>query len=579
MSSTYLWGMSNWRWYILLISLAILSLSSCDDRPKLGYSQSGQKVMQGDSIAWAQLDYDDTEWGHEDDHLTEEVFWSRIKVKIPPTQTPLRHYGITVVGTGAYEAYWDGVYLGRNGRLAIEGQSEIPGTYHWHTILPDSLLSPGEHVLASRITKTYLNGGQHQYLFFDEFYELANGPLQVAKFMFMIAGALIITGIYFFFLYVTEPRDFALLTFSVICLAFMALLLLEHLKSYYFYAYPFQKTRLEIIGYLHFSLTILIPLFFLLLFEVPWRWWVLLAVVSTVIYLDVTYHDKYDHVARYYTRTTWVYAMLIVGYAAIKAKKGAYWIIISLTIGFLMVRTINNIDINYVASYDISLFLAFALLVVTMIYVLTSRRRDVRLAYEASLVRSERLKNELLRKNIRPHFIMNTLTSLIDWVEEQPKEGVRFIHALADEFEILNTIADEKLIPVEQELRLCENHLRVMGYRKEVDYEWTTHGVDEEALIPPAIIHTGLENGVTHSLPNADGKVVFALDYQQTTKGEEYRLQTIAPIRPSTNDRLREGTGSRYIKARLQESYQDRWSYISQPTANGWEMIIKIQYL
>ncbi len=99
-------------------------------------------------------------------------------------------------------------------------------------------------------------------------------------------------------------------------------------------------------------------------------------------------------------------------------------------------------------------------------------------------------------------------------------------------------------------------------------------------IIPPAIIHTAVENGVTHGLPLEDGTITFRLSFETTSIYRQYTLQTIADKRPSGNLVQRgasgEGTGTRYIKSRLQESYQDRWVLISRPTEQGWEMIVQI---
>ena len=177
---------------------------------------------------------------------------------------------------------------------------------------------------------------------------------------------------------------------------------------------------------------------------------------------------------------------------------------------------------------------------------------------------------------------MNTLTSLIDWVEESPKEGAAFIHALADEFELLNEIADYQQIPIGQEIRLCQNHLKVMGYRKEINYLWEQEGIDPNDIIPPAIIHTAVENGVTHGLPNEEGNITFRLVYEITKGYRQYTLTTVAQRRtPSTsakNNKTGHGTGLRYIRARLQESYQDRWELLNQPTEEGWQTIIRIKH-
>ena len=42
-------------------------------------------------------------------------------------------------------------------------------------------------------------------------------------------------------------------------------------------------------------------------------------------------------------------------------------------------------------------------------------------------LQTERLRGDLLKKNLRPHFLMNSLTALMEWVETNPEKAVDFI--------------------------------------------------------------------------------------------------------------------------------------------------------
>ncbi len=568
--------------HLLFVALLVAILASSCEPARLRYSFDWAVVQMADSTQFklSALEYDDSHWEYESDVDDESVFWARMRVQLPPEERTRKNFGVQVVATAAYEAYWDGVYLGTNGQLKENGFREVPGYYQWFSAIPDTLLTDGEHVLAIRGTKGYEDPGFHAYFFIDEYFELTRGPLQVSKYMFMLAGAFLITAIYFLFSFAAQPKEYANLIFGVICLAFMSLLLMEYLKLFYQYPYPFQRTRLEIIGYLHAALVLLVPIFFMIHFNFKWTAPAILGIVLVIAYHEYFCHEKFDWLAQRYAFLMWLFSVLLVGYAMYEKKEGAIWVMVSLASAYFLVKFMPYIDFPYMSSYDVSVFLSFILLALTMLYVMSLKRKSERRSYELSLVRSERLKNELLKKNIRPHFIMNTLTSLIDWVEESPKEGVAFIHALADEFELLNEIADYKQIPVGQEIRLCKNHLKVMGYRKEVQYVWEEEGVDVNEIIPPAIIHTAVENGVTHGIPTEDGTVTFRLSYQTTSSYREYALRTIAGKRSNgtfvQKGASSDGTGVRYIKSRLQESYQDRWKLINQPTSEGWETIIRI---
>ena len=228
----------------------------------------------------------------------------------------------------------------------------------------------------------------------------------------------------------------------------------------------------------------------------------------------------------------WFFSSGIVVFGVYKKMQGARLVLLALLACVL---------IRFITSFGISLYLGFSLILLGMFYLLSLRIKEQRLAYENSLVQSTRLRLELLKKNIQPHFLMNTLTSLIDWVEESPKKGVLFIESLAKEFDHFNQIEEQTLIPISQEIALCRTHLEIMEYRKEVNYSWEEEGIDPDQKIPPAILHTLLENGITHSLPLEDNS-----------------------------------TGLKYIKARLTESYHSKWDFTSEPTDHGWKSILKI---
>ncbi len=569
------------RIYIIPLLLSLLLLSSCNNH-KAYYWPNNIKVQIGDDMDWAAKDFDVSQWeDHDTLPVTDKgVFWARLSVQLPEEFKDEKNKGIMIGATAAYEAYWDGQYLGVNGRLKQDHSPEIPGTYHRFFSLPDSLISPGKHILALRATKSYKEPSSHAYCMVSDYQYLLQGRLQFCNYMFLIAGIFLITAIYFFFLFINRPKEIASLIFGVICLVFFGLLMMEYSKHFYAYTYPFQRTRLVIIGYCHAAISVLIPLFLMLQFKFPWKKGLFAALIGVVLYYEWSMYECFDALAIVHHNIVTIFSMIIILYACYKKQQGAFVLLAACTIGIIIDFVMPHVArFHFVSTFDVSVFIWFVLMLLGMLYLLTINRQAERQQYEHSLVESERLKNELLKKNIRPHFIMNTLTSMIDWVEESPKEGVKFIHALAGEFEILNQIADYKLIPITQEINLCRSHLNVMGYRKEIQYDWEEVNIDPNEIIPPAIIHTAVENGVTHSIPNEEGKITFRLIYEKAKQFKQYTLQTIAPKRPKPTTNIAdvpEGTGMKYIKSRLQESFPNQWEVQSHATNEGWETIIKI---
>ncbi|WP_286967255.1 histidine kinase [Flavobacterium sp. UBA4854] len=476
--------------------------------------------------------------------------------------------GLQINAFGAFDVYWDGVLVGRNGQMAKSDRAEVPGTETSYYQIPKKLSNLGKHtviLIGSQVYNREAERGIDVKL--KNYLQLHRSPLVVVSFMNLMAGAFLIAGIYYFFLYINSTRkELAVLLFGIICLLFFCLLIIEYVKYYLEIPYDQFYTRLKIIGWLTFAISMLVPWYFMLQFEFKRKKLFLILLFISLLAVYIGYYGHYDISAAYFTITARFFSIIIAIDAAIRKTKGGLIVAAGLLAGVV---------VNYFMFYDFGLFIAFTILVLCMLYLHTIRAKAMEEAHNASLLLSSRLQLELIKKNIQPHFLRNTLTSLIDWIEESPKEGVVFIRALAEEFDIMNDIAEDTLIPIRQEIDLCRRHLEVMSFRKEICYEWQEEEIDEKETIPPAIFHTIIENGITHSLPPEQGCIVFCLKFTREKQFKEYTLLTFAKNRKAKKEK-RIGTGFKYIEARLTESYGTKWSFDSHSVEKGWETIIKI---
>lgn len=563
------------RFLLSVILLSVL-LSSCEEHVDHARFLDG-RVMVGDNKLWAEPSFDDQSWPSYLDTFDREIIWERMPVEIPDHED-YRYDNVIMIGaTANFDAYFDGVYIGNNTGLEEGTVTQKPGYYQTNFLIPDSLNTIGEHLVAMRYHRVNDDQGFHSFSIIGNHTGMLRVPLQISKFMFLFAGMYLIIGISYLLMFFSNSKNHSLIIFSLICFLYFSLLMFEYLKLFYQYSYSFQNTRMEIIAWLNMAVAFFIPCFFSLHFSFPWKK-ILFALMGAIIigmYMQSENGD-YDDMAKYHNLIMWFFSFVILGYAAFKKQSYALIPLAGLVLAFSIVLWLPKFFFPFVSAFDISLFVSFAVLILSILITSSLKRKEDRKAYEDSILQSEKLKTELLKKNIRPHFIMNTLTSMMDWVEESPKEGVKFIGSLAEEFEILNEIADHKLVPITQEINLCKSHLRVMGYRKEVKYLWEEHGIDPNEIIPPAIIHTIIENGITHSIANERGEVKFKLSFEKDEKFKKYTIQTFAGNRKK-NDQLIEGTGTKYIKSRLKESYAEAWELISHATDSGWETVIKIK--
>ncbi|MBO3697250.1 sensor histidine kinase [Roseivirga sp. E12] len=524
----------------------------------------------GDHPAWAEKDWNDNTWERRIKYVPDgQIFWSRTKIDILTAPEEFRPYGLQIDPYAEYEIFWDGVLIGENGNPGQEAELPPEGEL-WITYgIPRHLATEGEHVLALRLSNYYFPDHVGRYeLEIADYDDLLTDLLIKTSYMHVFAGAFLIISIYFLFLFLNNRKEYPTLIFSICCFLIFALVLTVFSKDYVPVHYSLHVIRLQIINSFLLGISFLIPYYFSIQFPYPRRGLSLILYAALLIFFWLKDGHAFDFKTVSMVLSMWCFSFGMVAYGAYKNVRGA-----RLVLGTLLL----SIAVFLASGFVVSMYTGMGLILLGMLYLLTLNIKAQRLAYENSLVQSTRLRLELLKKNIQPHFLMNTLTSLLDWVEESPKKGVLFIEALAKEFDLFNQIEDQTLIPIAQEIALCKTHLEIMEYRKEINYTWEEEGIELEQKVPPAILHTLLENGITHSLPLEENNIKFKLIFESADDHKSYTFLTFANVASQTTIK-EEGTGLKYIKARLTESYGAKWELDAERVNHGWKNVIKIYH-
>ena len=213
-------------------------------------------------------------------------------------------------------------------------------------------------------------------------------------------------------------------------------------------------------------------------------------------------------------------------------------------------------------------------IIIITIFIGYQIREQIRLQRQA-LLRSSTLENQLLKRSLQPHFLFNSLMSLQEWIETRPSCAAQFVQALAEEFRTICKMSGQQLIPIDEEIAVCKAHLEIMGFRKHASFQLLTEGITGDEQIPPAIFHTLIENGITHGYPERK-EGYFKLEKKNLKSGAiVYEL-----FNDGTNsiqsDYGSNGTGLKYVKSRLEESYPGKWTLNSRPVENGWLVSIAL---
>ena len=542
----------------ILITFLLLSLWSCTSDFDVIYTGP-----------WVFKSIDDTEWFSQFPK-EEGQYWLKTDIQFDKPLKKSTPYGLTVSLLASSEVYWDGILIGVNGIVGKDANSEIPGQYNKVFLVPDSLLNVGKHEVKVRLSNFHVNGNPRFYtIFLAEYWASARYSLIETSFVHIYAGFFLIIGLYFLVRFFLSPGQIANLLFGLISLAFFGLLLVEYMKFYYFYSYPWHFTRLRIILGITTFISVLLPTYFGFQFKLSRGKIQFILSILLFSYLLALYLLQFGYdFATQATMALGITASCYIAFQSYKNKvKGS-------TLALIGLAPIVFSYWLWIPHYDYVIFIGFGHLILMNLISIAVQEKDQRKSKEKAMLLSSRLETELLKKSIQPHFLMNSLTSAIDWMEENPRTGVDLLYALAKESDLILDISGEKLIPIEQEIELCQTHAEIMSFRKEKAYVLNTYGIKQEEMIPPAVLHTVIENGITHN--NLDkNEICFEITFEETSRFKEYYI-FVENNSTSINSVLVEGTGIKYIKARLEESYPGNWEFNTNSVNGGWETRIRI---
>lgn len=498
--------------------------------------------------------------------------WVRMQVQVPPRAPGAPPPALGVASLGAWEAWWDGAPLGRNGTPAVRPEEEVPGRVDVVLPLPEGAATPGPHVLTLRLSAHHLGfdavGLLHD-VSIGEASRLARARLLRLLPALCTLGALVLMGLHLGVRAASRRARgrTAGLLLSAACLLSAALLLLEAWRGIAVYPYPVHAWRLRGVVAASLLVALLLPAALAAsLGALRWRWAVGLGAGGLLLALAMPSADGKAVVA---LGLSLLASLVLVGRAAGRRVPGAR----ALLAGVLFATALYAADVG--GFPERGFFVAFGVLLTcaSAVHGFRVRRQEEQL--EAATRTSERLQLELLSRSLQPHFLMNTLAALTETVETAPREAVRFIDALGGVYRLLLGMADARTVPLARELELCRAYLQLMGFRQGVPFSLEVRGrVDADAPVPPALFHTLLENAFSHQ--RYVRAATFLLEAEAADGRRRYRLVAPAGEGPPRTAAVGEGTGMRYVEARLEEAFPRAWRLEGGPSAGGWETRVEV---
>lgn len=131
-------------------------------------------------------------------------------------------------------------------------------------------------------------------------------------------------------------------------------------------------------------------------------------------------------------------------------------------------------------------------------------------------LRETSLRQRLLRSQMEPHFIFNTLSVLQSFIRNDEREkSIRYLNKFAKLVRISLENARESFVPLKDEVTALESYLSLQLMRFEGSFEYSLdiyeQYEEDGLLIPPMLLQPFVENAILHGMRRLERKGVISI--------------------------------------------------------------------
>jgi len=222
--------------------------------------------------------------------------------------------------------------------------------------------------------------------------------------------------------------------------------------------------------------------------------------------------------------------------------------------------------------FHVTLVIYWAIVLAHLSWGYYQRSRERELQASALATELVRTRLEVLRMQLNPHFLFNTLHTISALIHENPEDADRIVARLSELLRVSLEQSDSQEVPLRQELSFLERYLQIeqTRFQDRLAVEMEVEPGLDLVLVPSLILQPLVENAIRHGIePREDtGRVKIAarrldgmLELKVSDNGPGLPEPEIAPNR--------EGVGLSNTRSRLSHLYGANHRFDLTPASGG----------
>lgn len=194
-----------------------------------------------------------------------------------------------------------------------------------------------------------------------------------------------------------------------------------------------------------------------------------------------------------------------------------------------------------------------------------------------ALLKLKEAELKLLKSQLHPHFLFNTLNNLYSLALEKSDRAPDLIIRLSDMLSYIIYDCKSEMVPLSKDIDFIKNYIEVQKVRFDnCNISITIKGETENKVIAPMILHTFIDNSFKHGVErdSGDSWIKIALNSSDDTL-------FLTVINSIVNDLYaeqdNEGIGITNTRKRLEMIYRDKHQLVLQKTHNKFAVFLKMK--
>lgn len=184
---------------------------------------------------------------------------------------------------------------------------------------------------------------------------------------------------------------------------------------------------------------------------------------------------------------------------------------------------------------------------------------------------------QLLKAQVHPHFLFNTLNNIYSFSLNQSPQAGTLVQKLSDMLNYMIHECKEPLVPLEKEIKLIRDYmgLEKVRYGNRLDMQVEINGDYNNKMIAPLLMIPFVENCFKHGASVMRGQQWIKLNIIINENELDFKLSNSKPsVISSTNNK--KGIGLANVQKRLQLLYPDRHLLKIETTNDSYSVHLKV---